>query len=271
MTTKSSTKPAENASPVLVSTQGAILHIRLNRPAVHNALNGDLLNALLDAFRQVPADGSVRALVLSGEGASFCAGADLKWMRELRDWTRAQHEDDARLLFDALRALDECPVPTVARVHGAALGGAMGLIASCDVVVAADDTRFGFTESKLGILPAVISPFVIAKIGAGHARSLFATAERFDTKRAARIGLVHHVVPAGELDDAVARVTRDLLTSAPGAAAQARALVTRVAGKPLPEVRDAVAGINADRRISEEGQEGMGAFLEKRKPNWIES
>jgi propionyl-CoA carboxylase len=271
MTTASpTTATTDDASPVLVSQEGAVLHVRLNRPAVHNALNGDLLTALLAAFRSVPAGGSVRALVLSGEGPSFCAGADLKWMRQVREWTRAQHEDDARLLFDALAVLDACPVPTVARVHGVALGGAMGLIACCDVVVAAEDTRFGFTEAKLGILPAVISPFVIAKTGAGQARALFATAERFDARRAFQIGLVHHVVPAGELDAAMARVTHDLLTSAPGAAAQARSLVKRVAGKPFAEVRDAVAAINADRRISEEGQEGMSAFLEKRKPRWVE-
>jgi methylglutaconyl-CoA hydratase len=257
-------------SVLLVCREGLLLHLRLNRPAVHNALNGGLIVALGEAVRQVPDDGSVRALVLSGEGPSFCAGADIGWMREIRGWTRAQHEDDAKLLFDVLAALDSCPVPTVARVHGVAFGGAVGLIAACDVVVAAEDTRFGLTEAKLGLLPAVISPFIVAKTGAGQARALFATAERFDAGRAFQVGLVHHVVAPGELDAAVERVTQNLLSSAPGAAMQARSLVSRVAGKPLAEVRDVVASINADRRVSEEGQEGMTAFLEKRKPRWVQ-
>ena len=257
------------AALLRVERDGAVLRVRLNRSEVRNAFNGELIAALRAAFAGVSAADGVRALVLSGEGPVFCAGADLSWMRGAAGWTHAQHAEDARALFDMLHALDTCSVPTVARVHGAALGGGMGLIAACDVVVAAEGTLFGFTEAKLGLLPAVISPFCVAKIGQSHARALFATAERFDAARASQIGLVHRVVPAAELDDAVQRVVTDLLSSAPTAAIAARDLVKRVTGRPASEVREYVADLNADRRTSEEGREGMTAFLEKRTPHWI--
>ena len=253
-----------------IEREGAVLHVRLNRPEVRNAFNGELIAALHAAFSGVRPEEGVRALVLSGEGPVLCAGADLTWMRGLAGWTQEEHAADARALFDMLAALDACAVPTVARVHGAALGGGMGLIAACDVVIAADGTQFGFTEAKLGLLPAVISPFCVGKIGASHARALFATAERFDAARAQHIGLVHHVVPADGLDDAVQRTVNELLTSAPTATTGARELVRKVAGVPPNEVRDAVAALNADRRKSDEGREGMTAFLEKRKPRWAE-
>ena len=250
-----------------VERRGAVLHVRLNRPEVRNAFNGELIAALHRAVTSVEED--VRALVLSGEGPVFCAGADLNWMRGIAGWTREQHKEDAQRLFELLHALDTCAVPTVARVHGAALGGGMGLIAACDVVVAAEGTVFGFTEAKLGLLPAVIAPFCVAKIGAGHARALFATGERFDAERAQRIGLAHPVVPAERLDAAVDAVAGELLTSAPTAAREARNLVGDIAGKPAHAVRDYVTRLNADRRTSEEGREGMTAFLEKRRPRWV--
>ena len=253
-----------------IERDGAVLHVRLDRPEVRNALNGELIAALHTAFSGVRTEDGVRALVLSGEGPVFCAGADLAWMRGVAGWTREQHEADARQLFDMLHALETCAVPTVARVHGAALGGGMGLIAACDVVVAAQGTQFGFTEAKLGLLPAVISPFCVAKIGAGHARALFATAERFDAARALQIGLVHRVTPADSLDAEVERIVHELTTSAPTAVTAARDLVRRVTGRPPLDVRDEVTALNATRRLSEEGQEGMPAFLEKRKPWWVE-
>ena len=258
----------EVASGLIVQRDGPVLRVRLNRPEVHNALNGELVAQLLEVLLGVEDGGSTRVLVLSGEGPSFCAGADLSWMRTLSGLTREQHAEDAKQLFDMLSALNGCPVPTVARVHGAALGGGMGLLAACDVVVAAASARFGFTEAKLGLLPAVISPFCVAKIGGSHARALFTTAERFDAARAMQIGLVHRIAPEAELDAAIEAVTQELLTSAPGAASHARGLVTQVAGKPPAEVRGYVAEINARRRVSPEGQEGMAAFLEKRKPSW---
>ena len=253
---------------LLTERVGPVLHVRLDRPEVRNAFNGELIAALRVAFSGVRAEDGVRVLVLSGEGSVFCAGADLNWMRGIEGWTHAQHAEDARALFDMLAALDACAVPTVARVHGAALGGGMGLIAACDVVVAGEGTQFGFTEAKLGLLPAVISPFCVAKIGPSHARALFATAERFDAARALQIGLVHQVAPEGELDGAVQRVVNELLSSAPTATTAARNLVKRVAGHPSADLRDLIAGISADRLTSDEGREGMSAFLEKRKPRW---
>jgi methylglutaconyl-CoA hydratase len=174
-----------------------------------------------------------------------------------------------------LAALNASPVPTVARVHGVALGGALGLLACCDVVVADQDTRFGFTEAKLGLLPAVVAPFVVSRIGAGHARALFATAERFDAARALRIGLVHHVAPAAELDIVVQRVLRELLTSAPGAAAAARTLIQRVeglgaSGDPAA-LRAYTTDLLARLRAGEEAQEGLAAFLARRPPSWAPS
>ena len=253
-----------------VERDGGVLHVRLHRPDVRNAFNGELIAALHATFAGVQTQADVRVLVLSGEGPVFCAGADLTWMRGIAGWTHEQHAEDARTLFDMLHALDTCAVPTVARVHGAALGGGMGLIAACDVVVAAEGTQFGFTEAKLGLLPAVISPFCVAKIGQSHARALFATAERFDATRAHQIGLVHHVAPADALDDAVARVVHELLTSAPTATTSARDLVRLVTGRSPQEVREEVATLNATRRTSEDGQEGMAGYLDKRKPRWID-
>ena len=251
-----------------VTSGGPILRVRLNRPEVRNAFNRELIDALHDAFASVKADDGTRVLVLSGEGPVFCAGADLNWMRAAAGWTEAQYLEDAERLFDMLAALDSCAVPTIARVHGAALGGGMGLTAACDVAVAAEGTRFGFTEAKLGLLPAAISPFCIAKIGAGHARALFATAERFDAARALQIGLVHRVVPADELDEVERALVVELLSSAPGAAAGARQLVTRIAGQPPMDVREYATRLNAARRASNEAGEGMSAFLEKRRPAW---
>lgn len=255
---------------LLVERSGAgedVLRVRLNRPEVHNALNGELIRELHD-FVQAVRPEDVRVLVLSGEGRSFCAGADLTWMRALAGYTHEEHVADAHRLAEMLAALETCAVPTVARVHGAALGGGMGLLACCDVVVAAQETRFGFTEAKLGLLPAVIAPYVVGKIGPSHARALFATAERFDAERARQIGLVHRVVAADGLDDEVESVMQELLTSAPEATAQARTLVRRVQGQTPESVREYTVELNARLRAGEEGQEGMTAFLDKRKPTW---
>lgn len=258
------------AHGVTVEQRGPVLYVHLDRPEVHNALDGNTITRLRDIFLAVPDGGKVRALVLAGAGKSFCAGADLAWMRALAGMSRTEHAEDARRLFDMLAALNSCAVPSVARVHGVALGGGMGLVAACDIAIAAADARFGFTEAKLGLLPAVISPFCVAKIGPSHARALFATAERFDARRALQIGLVHHVVPPDALDATVDDIVRELLTSAPGAAAHARQLVREVAWRLPGDTRDYTVEINARRRASAEGQEGMAAFLEKRSPSWVQ-
>ena len=255
--------------PVLdVSTAGGVARVRLARPAVRNAFNADLIADLHRTFDALGADRAVRAVVLSGEGKTFCGGADINWMRASLDLSREENVADAQRMSDMFRAIDRCPKPVVAHIHGAALGGGAGLAAVCDIAIAADDTVFGFTETKLGILPAVISPFVLAKIGQSHARALFLTGERFDAHRALHIGLIHQAVAAAELDAAVERVIQELQTAGPAAVAAAKETIARVAGATYDESRDLTASAIAAQRTSAEGQEGLRAFLERRKAEW---
>ncbi len=252
---------------------GTVARVTLNRPEVHNAFNADLIGELRHTFRKLadePVD-QLRAVVLAGRGPSFCAGADVTWMRASLGLAKEQNEQDAMVMAEMFDAIDRCPVPVVARVHGAALGGGMGLCAVSDLVIAESGARFGFTETRLGILPAVISPFVIAKIGETHARALFPTGKRFDATRALRIGLVHEVVEGDEaLDAAVESAVDDLLAAGPTAARAAKAIVREVRGLPHESTRWHTARRIATQRTSAEGQEGLRAFLEKREPAWRE-
>jgi methylglutaconyl-CoA hydratase len=257
-------------APVLQrSTNGPVAEVRLNRPDVRNAFNAELIAALTAAFQELAQDESVRAIVLSGEGKVFCGGADISWMRASLDLTYNQNVADAQAMSDMFRAIDRCPKPVIGKVHGAALGGGAGLAAVCDIVVASADAIFGFTEVKLGIIPAVISPFVLAKIGISNARALFLTGERFDAKRAMHIGLVHEVVIADTLDVCIERITNEIASAGPSAVAAAKALVPRVAEAAYDESRDMTANAIAHQRTSPEGQEGLRAFLERRKASWI--
>jgi len=208
-------------------------------------------------------------VVLRGAGASFCAGADLHWMRESLDYTHAENLADAARLDAMFEALNELPVAVIGRVHGAALGGGVGLAACCDVVVAAEEASFGFTEARLGLLPAVIARYVMPKIGPGHARALFVTARRFSARQALALGLAHEVTPAAELDAAVERVIEAVLACGPRAVAASKALVSAVATLPPAEAREYVIGAIAAARTGAEGQEGLRAFLEKRRPAWV--
>jgi len=211
----------------------------------------------------------VRAVVLAGEGASFSAGADLHWMRGMAAASESENRQDALALARLMRTLDELPKPTLARVHGAAFGGGVGLVACCDIAIAADSARFGLTESRLGLLPAVISPYVIAAIGPRQARRWFATGEHFDAATALRIGLVHAVVAGDQLDAAVKQQLDLLLAAGPIATASAKTLVRDVLANPDADARDqANAELIARLRVSAEGQEGLGAFLDKRPPGW---
>jgi methylglutaconyl-CoA hydratase len=252
-----------------VTQSGAVVTVTLNRPEVRNALDDRMITELAEWAGQVPQTGA-RVAVLAGTGKAFCAGADLNWMSRMAAYTHDENLADARALAAMFNALDSLPIPLVGRVHGAALGGGTGLAAICDIVVAADTATFGFTEAKLGILPAVISPFAVRKIGISAARELFLTAARFTPARAKEIGLVHAVVSEPELDPAVETYVRDLLTSAPGAITGAKQLIAAVAHRTPAEVVELTAAAIARHRISPEGQEGMRAFLEKRKPRWIE-
>jgi methylglutaconyl-CoA hydratase len=250
---------------------GSVARVRLNRPEVHNAFNAELiveLRRLFKRFSDEPAD-SLRAVVLAGEGPSFCAGADVNWMRASLNLTREENEQDAMVMAEMFDAIDRCAAPVVARVQGAALGGGMGLCAVSDLVIAEAGARFGFTETRLGILPSVISPFVIAKIGETHARALFPGGRRFDATRALRIGLVHEVVEGeAALDGAVETAVKDLLAAGPTAARAAKAIIREVRGLPHESTRWHTARRIAGQRTSAEGQEGLRAFIEKRDPAW---
>ena len=241
-----------------VEQDGDLLRVTLARPDRHNAFDAELIEELTKAFSEVGAD--VRAVLLSGEGKSFCAGADVDWMRSSIELSYEENVADARRLRKMLETIDGCPAPVVARVHGHALGGGCGLVACSDIVVAARDAVFAFSEVKLGIVPAVISPFALAKIGPSAARRYFVTGEPFDAATALRIGLVHEV--ADDLDGAVGRIVEHLRSAGPEAARHAKKLVLE-----RPDGLGTERRI-AQRRTSDEGQEGLRAFLEKRDPSW---
>jgi methylglutaconyl-CoA hydratase len=255
--------------PLLSLRDGPVARLRMNRPELHNAFDAMLIAALTGALEGLARDDEIRLVVLEGDGPSFSAGADLNWMRGMASASEAENRDDALALARLMRTLDELPKPTIARVHGAAFGGGVGLVACCDIAIATPEAKFGLTESKLGLLPAVISPYVIAAIGARQARRWFATGELFDAATALQIGLLHGVVPASELDAAVDRQIALILKAGPRACAQAKALVRRVAGETDRDRLDADnASLIAQLRVSPEGQEGLSAFLDKRKAHW---
>jgi methylglutaconyl-CoA hydratase len=253
---------------------GSVARVILARPDVHNAFDATLIAELRAAFAALAREGptELRAVVLAGDGPSFCAGADIAWMRAAMTLDREANEQDAMAMAEMFEAIDTCPVPVIARVHGAALGGGMGLCAVADVVIAESGTRFGFTETRLGILPAVIAPFVIAKVGETHARALFPGGRRFDALRALRIGLVHEVVEgAAALDAAVDAAVADLLAAGPTAARAAKAIVREVRGLPHGSSKWHTARVIAGQRQGAEAQEGVRAFEEKRPPAWAPS
>ena len=247
---------------------GPVAHVRLNRPDVRNAFNGAVVEELRRAFDELSALASARVVVLSGKGKSFSAGADLTWMQEQAALAPQQNEQSAAEMAAMFLSLARCNKPVVAKIHGHALGGGSGLAAAVDLAICASDTVFGLTEVKLGIVPAVISPFVIQKIGAGRARALFLTGERFDGKEAERIGLVHRAVPAAELDAAVEKTVTELLSSGPTAVASAKELIRAVAPLSLEDAIPVTSKWIAALRATSEAREGMSAFLEKRKPSW---
>jgi len=246
-------------SGLRVERDASILRVTLAKPERRNAFDAELIGDLREAFADV---GDARLVLLAGDGESFCAGADIEWQRSAVDLSFDENVDDAKRLFGMMQAINDCPAPVVARIQGYALGGGSGVAAAVDIAVAAEDATFGFSEVKLGIVPAVISPFVLPKIGEGAARRLFLTGERFDAATALRIGLVHEV--AADLDGAVERVVGELLTSGPHAAREAKRLI-----RMRPQGEE-TAQLAARLRASEEGQDGLRAFLERRKPSWME-
>ena len=254
---------------LLVEHDDGVLTVTLNRPEVHNAFNDELIAEAIDLFSNIDAD-AARVVVLKGTGKNFCAGADLHWMSRMVSYTREENVRDSSLLAKMYALINECPLPVVGRVHGAAIGGGVGLVSVCDVAIALTNAQFGLSEVKLGILPAVISPYVISKIGATHARALFLTGERFDAERAQRIGLVHRVVESeAELDAAVYETVTQLKTSGPEAVRECKKLISYVASHELADAIPYTIDAIATRRVSEEGQEGMKAFLNKGLASWV--
>ncbi|MCX2892877.1 enoyl-CoA hydratase-related protein [Stenotrophomonas lactitubi] len=253
-----------------IERNGAVLTLWLNRPELHNAFDAGLIARLTAALEAAGRDDTVRTVVVAGHGASFSAGADMQWMRGMATASEADNREDALALARLMRTLDELPKPTLARVHGAAFGGGVGLVACCDIAIASSAARFGLTESRLGLLPAVISPYVIEAIGSRQARRWFATGEHFDADTALRIGLIHHLVEPERLDEAVQRQLALLDKAGPIASASAKLLVRQVRDA---DDRDSLdrdnAALIARLRVSAEGQEGLGAFLDKRAPHWV--
>ena len=257
-----------SASLRLERPRAGVVRVVLARHEVRNAFDDAMIAEVTATFAALSSDASVRVVVLAGDGKAFCAGADLTWMKRMVTWGEEENRRDAEALGRMFLAIDSCPKPVVGRVHGAALGGGAGLVAVCDVAVCAEGTLLGTTEVRLGIVPAVISPFVVRKVGESHARRWFLTGERFGADEALRAGLVHVVVPEAELDAEVDRTVDALLLGGPEALAVSKGLAKRTRSLPIDEALAEAAGIIAARRVSPEGQEGMEAFLQKRPPAW---
>ena len=259
---------AGSFSRLRVVRDGPVARVTLARPEVRNAFDEILIDSLTEAFLSFVDDPETRVVILEGEGPTFCAGADIDWMRRAGSWSRDENEADAEKMAHMLRAVDECPRPVIALVQGAAIGGGVGLVAASDVVIAAEDAVFSLAEVKLGILPSVISPFVLRSIGARQARRWFLTGERFGAAEARRIGLVHEVVPAAGLAAAGDGIVAALLTSAPEAVRVAKRLIAEVAGRTPEDAMPVTVRTIAERRATDEAKEGLTAFLEKRSPSW---
>jgi methylglutaconyl-CoA hydratase len=255
-------------STVLMIQEGPVVRVKLNRPEVRNAFNDELIAELERVLKDVEAMSEARVVVLSGAGDFFCAGADLNWMKSFVGASKKKNEADARRLARLLARLDEFPKPTIAQVQGTAIGGGVGLVAACDIAVAVENTIFALAEVKLGLIPAVISPFVIAKMGESAARRYFLTGERFRTDAALRYGLIHEVAPLDQVEALVQELARQLLSSGPQAIRACKKLIRKVASRISPKIQDYTVKKISELRVSAEGQEGISAFFEKRKPNW---
>ncbi|MDP3668410.1 MAG: enoyl-CoA hydratase/isomerase family protein [Telluria sp.] len=253
-----------------ISLADKVATVTLNRPDVRNAFNETTISELAITFDQLGRNELVRVIVLAANGPAFCAGADLNWMKKMAAYSQAENTADAASLADMLRTIYLCPKPVVAKVQGDCYAGGMGLVAACDVVLAAEEANFCLSEVKLGLIPATISPYVIKAMGENAARRYFLTAERFGAREAHRIGFAHEVVPAAELDAQVALVVKALLSNSPHAVRQAKVLVREVAGQAVSDALVADTALRiAHIRASSEGREGVASFLEKRKPSWL--
>ncbi len=249
-----------------------VARLTMNRPDLRNAFNEELIGAICDAMGKLGGDANVRAIILTGAGAAFSAGADLNMMKRVADYSAAENKDDARRLAHMLRSIYDCEKPTIALVNGPAMGGGLGLVAAADIAIASEDAFFALSEVRLGLIPAVISPFVVRSIGARQARRFFLTGERFDAVKAKELGLVHMVAMGAQLEATLDGVIGDILLGAPDAQSAAKDLIKRVAHRSVDDgVMEETAGLIAKTRAGAEGREGVTAFLEKRKPSWIKA
>jgi methylglutaconyl-CoA hydratase len=257
-----------NYSRIIASAQEAVATVTLNRPEVHNAFDETVIAELTDAFTRLSETPEVRAIVLRGAGASFCAGADLAYMGKMADYSQAENIADAQAIQQMFAAIARCPKVTVARVQGAAIGGGAGLVAVCDIAIAAEEATFALSEVRLGLVPAIIGPYILEKVGMGAARALFVSGARFGASDALRIGLVQQVAPLADLDAAVQKQTDLIRQAGPEAVRAAKRLLRDIAGKTPEEAAAVTVECIANLRVSPEGQEGIRAFLEKRTPDF---
>jgi len=254
---------------ILFSQEDEIARLSLNRPEVHNAFNSLMIAELDDAFEKVMKNKSLRIIVLTGHGKSFCAGADINWMREIIHYSYEQNLEESLHLAELLHKIYIFPKATLAVVNGTAIGGGTGFLSACDIAVASEEAKFGLSEVKIGLVPAAISPYVIRRIGESKAREYFLTGKRISARQALEIGLLNEVVPQEKLKEKEEEITKLLLSSGPEAISACKELITRTPGMSFEEAKTFTARMIANLRISEEGQEGMAAFMEKRKPKWI--
>jgi len=253
---------------IRLEVSGGIARLTLYRPEIHNAFNDVMLSELIETFGALADDPEARVLVLTGEGKSFCAGADLQWMKKMIHYSFEENLADSDRVAECLERLHTLPQPTIARVNGAAIGGGMGLVTACDIAVASESASLGLSEVKIGLVPSVIAPYVLRRASEGRCREYFLTGERLTGRKAAEVGLVQRAVPEERLDEAVDEIVGRLLSSGPEAIASCKELIGRVAGKQPADVRRYTVELIAKLRVSDEGQEGMNAFLEKRKTAW---
>ncbi len=257
-----------NYETLIVTKNNDVATVTLNRPDVHNALNEVLMNELTRCFKQLSTDTSLAAIILTGNGKSFCAGADLTWMKAMVNFSKEENKNDSRLLLTMFETIHTCPKPVICRINGHAFGGGIGLLAVCDITVTVPEVKFAFSEVKLGIIPAVISTFVSLRMTPADMRRLFITGERFDSMAAQQIGLIDFVVPAEKLDETVNSCVDQVRSSGPTAVKEIKRLLDTLSHHDVKTYKELTVEKISELRVSPEGQEGITAFLEKRKPNW---
>jgi len=253
---------------ILLEKKDKIAYITLNRPEIHNAFNDTMISELTEVFKDLNYQDDIRVIILTGKGKSFCAGADLKWMKKMKDFSYEENLEDSLALSKMFYKMYSIKKPTICLVNGAAIGGGTGLVAVCDIAIAEVHAKFSFSEVKLGLVPACISPYVVKKCGEGHCREFFLTGERLTAEKACRARLVNFVVPFDEMDEFAEKITKQLITSGPEAIGMCKDLLSKVPEMNLKKAGEYTADVISKMRISDEGQEGMNAFFEKRKPDW---